>query len=121
MVSKEVFPEVGRRIKQLRESRNIEQLELAELMGYKSQSTISKWESGTNLPNGGKLVKLAKALNTTTDNILFGSEIEQKEETIDLKETPAKRVAFDGREFDEDDMNFMNSVMESYFKNKYKD
>lgn len=43
------------------------------------------------------------------------------ESLIDLKSTPAKRVAFDGREFDEDDMNFMNSVMESYFKNKYKD
>lgn len=40
---------------------------------------------------------------------------------IDLKDTPAKRVAFDGREFDEADMEFMNSVMESYFKNKYKD
>lgn len=43
------------------------------------------------------------------------------EPPIDLKDTPAKRVAFDGREFDEADMEFMNSVMESYFKNKYKD
>lgn len=40
---------------------------------------------------------------------------------IDLKNTSAKKVAFDGREFDEDDLDFMNSVMESYFKNKYKD
>ena len=52
MVDKEKHVLIGQRIKELRELKNIEQSELAEMLGYKSQSTISKWESGVNLPTG---------------------------------------------------------------------
>jgi len=42
MASKELHPEIGQRIKELRELRGMEQIELAWELGYKSQSTISK-------------------------------------------------------------------------------
>lgn len=70
MVKKEVHPEIGNRIRTLRERKGIDQLQLAEKLGYKSQSTISKWESGTNLPTGKKLIELAQILDTSTNEIL---------------------------------------------------
>lgn len=66
--------DISYRIKTLREKKGLEQSDIAELMGYKSQSTISKWEGGKNLPNGRKLVQLAQILNTSTDYILYGVE-----------------------------------------------
>jgi len=61
----------GSRIESLRSSKGISQLELAKMLGYKSDSTISKWESGASIPTGTKIVKLAQALGTSTDYILF--------------------------------------------------
>lgn len=63
----------GARLESLRNSKRMSQIELAKLLGYKSDSTISKWENGASVPSGGKLVELAKALETTTDYILFGN------------------------------------------------
>lgn len=63
---------IGARLVELRNAKGISQRELANRMGYKSDATISKWEAGTNVPNGGKLAKLAQILDTTTDYILFG-------------------------------------------------
>ena len=50
MVDKEKHVLIGQRIKKLRELKNIEQSELAEMLGYKSQSTIQngKWCELTN-------------------------------------------------------------------------
>ena len=69
--------QIGQRLKNLRLKNGLEQSELADKMGYKSFTTISKWESGTNLPNGRKLVTLAKLLNTTSDYILYGDDPQQ--------------------------------------------
>lgn len=62
----------GSRIESLRANKGISQLELAKMLGYKSDSTISKWESGASIPTGTKIVKLAQALGTSTDYILYG-------------------------------------------------
>lgn len=68
--------EIGTRLKSLRKNKGLEQQEVAKLMGYKSDTTISKWENGKNLPNGGKLAKLASIFNTSTDYILHGEAIQ---------------------------------------------
>lgn len=62
----------GARLEALRSAKGISQIELANYLGYKSDSTISKWEAGASIPTGGKLVEIAKLLETTTDYILFG-------------------------------------------------
>lgn len=64
----------GSRIESLRANKGISQLELAKMLGYKSDSTISKWESGASIPTGTKIVKLAQVLGTSTDYILYGVE-----------------------------------------------
>ena len=64
----------GSRIESLRANKGISQLELAKMLGYKSDSTISKWESGASIPTGTKIVKLAQVLGTSTDYILHGVE-----------------------------------------------
>ena len=63
----------GARLEALRSAKGISQIELARKLGYKSDSTISKWEAGMSIPTGGKLVEIAKLLETTTDYILFGN------------------------------------------------
>lgn len=62
----------GSRIESLRANKGISQLELAKMLGYKSDSTISKWENGASIPTGTKIVKLAQVLGTSTDYILYG-------------------------------------------------
>lgn len=64
--------EISQRIKELRKQNSLEQMDVALKLGYKSDSTISKWENGKNLPNGKKLAQLAILFNTTTDFILNG-------------------------------------------------
>lgn len=64
--------EVGQRIRDLRLQNGFEQLDIAKKLGYKSDTTISKWESGASLPTGKKLPLLAMMLNTSTDYILYG-------------------------------------------------
>lgn len=68
--------EISNRIKQLRLAHGMEQTDVAAYLGYKSFTTISKWENGKNLPDGKKLTLLAKLFNTTTDYILHGEETE---------------------------------------------
>lgn len=66
----------GSRIESLRASKGISQLELAKMLGYKSDSTISKWESGASIPTGTKIVKLAQVLGLL--RITFFLETVQK-------------------------------------------
>ncbi|HFI0915864.1 TPA: XRE family transcriptional regulator [Streptococcus suis] len=63
---------IGQRLRELRLKHNLEQIEVAQKLGYKSDTTISKWENGKNLPTGKKLILLAQLFNTTTDEILLG-------------------------------------------------
>lgn len=57
---------IGDRIRARREELGLTQEELATKMGYKNKSTIAKIESGVNDVAQSKVVKLAKALETTT-------------------------------------------------------
>ena len=125
------------RLKQIMSERNLKQVDILEMSKpfqkefdiKLGKSALSQYVNGIQAPDDKKIFLLSKTLNVS-ETWLMGYDVQKerndinadvKEQTIDLKETPAKRVAFDGREFDEADMEFMNSVMESYFKNKYKD
>ena len=61
---------IGRRIKYYREQKNLTQQELADIMGYKSKSTIGKIETGVNDINQSTAVKFAKALNVPVSDLL---------------------------------------------------
>ena len=63
---------IGKRIKELRIKNNLTQEKLASYLNVSFQ-TVSKWETGVNMPDLAALVPLAKLLRTTTD-ILLGNE-----------------------------------------------
>ncbi|MDY2957065.1 MAG: XRE family transcriptional regulator [Lachnospiraceae bacterium] len=68
---------LGNRIKQLRMQRNMTQEELAKKIGYKSKTTITKIENGTNDIVQSKVCDFAKALNTTPAYLMGWEEPEQ--------------------------------------------
>ncbi|HFR3195929.1 TPA: helix-turn-helix domain-containing protein [Streptococcus suis] len=119
------YPEVGQRIRELREMRGFEQLDIANQLGYKSQSTISKWESGVNLPTGKKLILLAEMLDTSTDYILHGkiSDTSTKDTTptIDFKEMAAESMSYDGMLLNDEDIDLIASILETRMKNRDKE
>ena len=114
----------GSRIEGLRASKGISQLELAKMLGYKSDSTISKWESGASIPTGTKIVKLAQALGTSTDYILFGDGPETAEEqpinTHDIDNIIDNAMMFDGKPLSEDDKRAIRGIIAGYMNSKEK-
>lgn len=61
---------IGNRIRLRREELGLTQDTLAHMCGYTSRSTIAKIEAGANEMTNKKLVKLAKALETTPEYLL---------------------------------------------------
>ncbi|WP_335918324.1 helix-turn-helix transcriptional regulator [Shewanella algae] len=64
---------LGERLKAYRKSSKLTQTELAKRVGV-SGATISQWESGDTSPKGKNLHKLAQALSTSADLLLYGKE-----------------------------------------------
>lgn len=113
----------GSRIESLRAGKGISQLELAKMLGYKSDSTISKWESGASIPTGTKIVKLAQALGTSTDYILFGDGPETTEEqqptnAHDIDNIIDNAMMFDGKPLTEDDKRAIRGIIAGYMSSK---
>lgn len=61
--------DLGRRIVLLRDSRDMNQRELAERLG-KSQTEVSRWENGKVLPNYDTVVKIAEALRVDVSEFM---------------------------------------------------
>lgn len=66
---------MGQRIKELRERKGLTQKQLAELLGYKSKSSVTHIESGRDIPRQ-MVAELAKLLDTTP-GYLMGWEDER--------------------------------------------
>lgn len=60
----------GKNLKYLRLRDNISQDELAEELGYKSYTTIQKWEMGSSEPNMGVVNKLADKWHLSLDELV---------------------------------------------------
>ncbi len=78
--SKQLF---ARNLKSIRQSRNLSQVKLAEMLSYTGKA-ISKWESGTALPPAEVLPRLAKVLNTDLNSL------------FDFREDPSYFLGIDG-------------------------
>ena len=57
--------EIGKKIKDLRELKNLSQEELAKAVGYKTRSSINKIELGKTNLSQSRITKIAKALDTS--------------------------------------------------------
>ena len=80
--------EIGNKIKQLRNKSGLTQEQLATKLGISPQS-VSKWETGTTMPDITLLPTLAGELGVTIDD-LFDLTVEQKlhriERRMDIEE-----------------------------------
>lgn len=80
----------GERIKELRQESNISQQKLSDILGYKTYTTVSKWEADASLPPGRELRKLAEYFEVSTDYLLgvedFSTRylVDQAEEGVEL-------------------------------------
>lgn len=79
---------VGGFLKELRKERNMTQQQLAEQLNV-STRTVSRWETGTNMPDISVLVELAEFYNVSIPEIIDG---ERKSGKMDkeVKETALK-------------------------------
>ena len=57
------------RIRELREEKNLSQLDVAKGIGT-SQRNIGRWETGSNEPSSSFVLKLANFFNCSTDYLL---------------------------------------------------
>lgn len=76
---------IGSFLKELRQEKQMTQEQLAEQMGV-SRRTVSRWETGNNLPDLSMLVELADYYDVDLNEIFHG---ERRSETMDaeLKDT----------------------------------
>lgn len=81
--------EIGKRIADLRRQKKITQEQLASMVGV-SAGAVSKWETGSSVPDIALLSPLARALNTTLDTLLSFQRELSKEEVSQLKQELTK-------------------------------
>ena len=75
MTEEEWRKEFARRLLKIKHNnKDYDQKELAEASGI-SESTISHYMKGTRTPKGENLVRLAKALDCTVDELIMVDEI----------------------------------------------
>ena len=80
--------EITKRLVELICEKNITQKELSMSTGL-TESTISRYVSGERIPRGTNLVKLAKALDTTVDDLL-GNVADKDDEVQEIKRLIAR-------------------------------
>lgn len=87
---------IGIFIKELRKEKGLTQEQLAEHFGI-SRRTVSRWETGSNLPDLDLLIELADYYHVELRELLDG---ERKSETMDqeLKETVLKVADYSNEE-----------------------
>lgn len=76
----------GAVIKQLREARNMTQIQLAEILSV-SDKTISKWETAKGYPDITIIEPLAAALNISVVELLSGSAVTNKNVSANMQRT----------------------------------
>ena len=72
---------MGQIIRRLRKERNFTQEELAEQLNITYQA-VSRWESGTGMPDISQIVPLSNVFGVTTD-VLFGKDGTNGEEAVE--------------------------------------
>lgn len=82
---------IGDRVKALRKEKGITQQELADLLGYKSKSTITHIEKGRDIPRS-VVVSLANALNTTPAYLMGWENEKPPEPQITEKQADAIKL-----------------------------
>lgn len=75
---------VGSYIKLKRKELGITQVELSEKLNISFQA-VSKWETGTTIPDTGILLELSEVLGVSVDKILLAGKDSGRNKTINIK------------------------------------
>ncbi|HFU3726095.1 TPA: helix-turn-helix domain-containing protein [Streptococcus suis] len=111
------------KIKELCKKQRISLNQLEDKLGF-SQNYIYSMKKGN--PKVENLQKIADYFNVSTDYLLGRTDnpriaTDNQFPEIDFKEMAAESMSYDGKPFDEDDIEFFSYIMEQHFKNKYKE
>ena len=87
------------RIKELRRSKNLSQMELAQKVDV-HQTAVSQWESGKTNPDMSTAMRLADIFEVSIDYLLGRTDTPRKMVTEIPAELQGARVAFHGGAFD---------------------
>lgn len=88
---------IGSFLKQLRNEKQITQEALAEKLNV-SNRTVSRWETGTNLPDISLLAELAEFYGVTISEIVDGERKEEKPVNTEEKEMARKMAEYSRNE-----------------------
>lgn len=97
------------RIKEMLDEKNISQKQLSEITGI-TESAISHYIKGDRVPRGTNLVKIAKALGTTADDLLSGDKEMDKESDLVFAKSLIARNA--SQMTKEEKMEFISLLMD---------
>lgn len=118
-------------LRYLRKKYNLSQDELAEKLGYKSFTTIQKWESGVSEPSISVVKQLSAMFNITMDELMnidlengekpSGYYLDPETAAIaqEVYERPEMRMLFDAsRKISPEDMDLVISMIDRLKKDE---
>lgn len=83
---------IGQFIKELRKEKSFTQKEVAERLNV-SEKTVSKWETGRGLPDLGYMLPLCKLFGISTNELLSGERLNDKQYVEKAEENIASLVS----------------------------
>ena len=89
---------VGKRIREIRESKNIKQNQLAEMIGIEP-TNLSKLEKGVHLPKEDTINKLTKSLKCEVKDLFSFEHIKSREELYKSIQNILKNSSTDEMQF----------------------
>ena len=98
--------EMGKRIRELLENQGYKQNELAEKI-HVTESSLSHYIKGDRVPRSAVLARLAAALGTTSEYLMYGDMIGQEREIEQAKRLIARNVAHMTPEDKRDIINYL--------------
>ncbi len=101
---------LGKRIKEIRESKNIKQVSLANMIDIEP-TNLSKIEKGIHLPKEETINKILVALDTDINNLFYFEHIQTKEELILNINSILKNSSVS-------DLQFFYRILNAYNENK---
>lgn len=110
-------------VKSLAAKQGLSLNDLEAKVGF-SRNSLYSWKNSSPKPE--KLNVVADFFNVSTDYLLGRTDnpkiaTSNENEIIDFKEIAKESMAYDGHQFDDEDIEFMSYILEQRFKNKYKD
>ncbi len=123
---------LGENIRFLRTKKGYSQDDIANMLGYKSFTTIQKWESGVSEPPLKALKKLSEifnidmndlatkklSLNTNEDNNVYYLDDDARDMAQFLYENPDYKVLFDAsRKVKKEDIQFVKAMIDRMSNN----